>query len=365
MRAALLPLLAILLVSCGGGAPAQDGKGHQPADQQPARAVKITTATSALRDLEQTQRVLGRILDPRSVTVAAEVPGRVAQVTVETGRRVKKGELLARLDATDLAAARSSAEADLARARAEAAAQTRLTRRYRKLARERFVSATMLDQAEARLIALRKAVEAAKARLTQARHNLARAEITAPVAGTVQRRWVAAGDYIGVGKPMFRLVTDGALTVALPIPETRGAAVRVGTPARLHLPGDDQVVAARVDELTPAVGAASNAFQARVRIAHPPEGWRPGGSVIAELVLAVHRRAVVVPEGCVVLRPAGEVVYLVRDGRVAERKVVTGVRRAGEVEITKGLAPGVTLAAVGAPFLTDGAQIRIVNSTQR
>ena len=358
MNRIILSLLIVMLASCGDKEATKEENVTNIKSQHAVRAVKITTAKSELRDVEVIEEALGRILDPAATTIAAEVPARIRKVMVDIGDKVAKGDVLAQLDTSDMQVAVSTAEANLARIKAQANAQERLVQRYRKLAEDKFVSTTMLDQAEAQLIALQKSVKAAKAQLRQAKNNLARTNIVAPVAGTVQRRWVAAGDYIGVGKPMFQLITNDQFVVSITIPETKIHSVKVGLPVRMHLPGSDQVVFASIDDLTPMIGSASNAFEARVRI-NNPGNWRPGGSVIAELIIATHKQAVVVPEECVVLRPAGEVVYVVKGEKVEARSIHTGVRREGYVEITDGLSAGVTLAATGASFLSDGASVQV------
>jgi len=124
------------------------------------------------------------------------------------------------------------------------------------------------------------------------------------------------------------------------------------------LPASNQVISALIDDVSPMIGSASNAFEARVKI-NNPGNWRPGGSVIAELIIATHKQAVVVPEECVVLRPAGEVVYVVNGDKVEARSIHSGVRKDGYVEITDGLRAGITLAATGASFLSDGASIQV------
>ncbi|WP_038247081.1 efflux RND transporter periplasmic adaptor subunit [Ghiorsea bivora] len=358
MNRIVLLLLVVMLASCGDGELAKDGKETDIKSQHAVRSVKITTVKSELRNVEVIEQALGRILDPATTTIAAEVPARVRKVKVDVGDKVAKGDVLAQLDTSDMQVAVSTAAANLARNKAQANAQERLVQRYRKLAEDKFISTTMLDQAEAQLIALQKSVKAAKAQLRQAKNNLARTDIVAPVTGTIQKRWVAAGDYIGVGKPMFQLVTNDQFIISITVPETKIHSVKVGIPVRMHLPGSDQIISASINDLTPMIGSSSNAFEARVRI-NNPGNWRPGGSVIAELIIATHKQAVVVPEECVVLRPAGEVVYVLKGEKVEVHSIQTGVRRNGYVEITDGLSAGVTLAATGAAFLSDGASVQV------
>jgi len=358
MNRIILLLLVVILVSCGDGESPKDGKATDIKSQHAVRSVKITTVKSELRDVEVIEEALGRVLDPAATTIAAEVPARVRKVMVDIGGKVAKGDVLAQLDTSDMQVAVSTTEANLARNKAQANAQERLVQRYRKLAEDKFISTTMLDQAEAQWIALQKSVKAAKAQLKKAKNNLARTNIIAPIAGIIQKRWVAAGDYIGVGKPMFQLVTNDQFVISITIPETRIHSVKAGIPVRMHLPGSDQVISGPIHDLTPMIGSTSNAFEARVNI-NNPGNWRPGGSVIVELIIAIHKQAVVVPEECVVLRPAGEVVYILQGERVEARSIHTGVRREGYVEITHGLHAGVTLAATGAPFLSNGASVQV------
>lgn len=356
-------LFAASLMACSSAeSPSDESPSNNKRAATPAvsavRAVKITTAISQTRSVAVIEQALGRVLDPASSTIAAEVAARVQTVRVDVGDRVAAGDLLATLDGSDMQVAVTTAEADLARNRAQSQAQKRLVARYRKLAKDHFISTTMLDQGEAQLVALQKSVKAATAQLKQARNNLKRTHIVAPVAGIIQQRLVAKGDYIAIGKPMFQLVSEQQFIVSITIPETKIHAIRVGLPVRMHLPNSDQIIAAVIDDITPMIGSASNAFQARIKIRNPGD-WHPGGSVVAELITATHQQAVVVPEECVVLRPAGEVVYLLKGNKVAVRTVRTGVQRDGYIEITRGLQAGVTLAATGAAFLTDGATVQI------
>jgi RND family efflux transporter MFP subunit len=359
----ILLLLAFLLASCGNEELPEENKITDVKSHQATRSVKITTAISELRDVDVIEEALGRVLDPATTTISSEVPARVREVLFDIGDQVRKGDTLAKLDRSDMQVAVSTAEANLARYIAQAKAQDRLVHRYRRLAEDKFVSTTMLDQAETQLVAFQKSVKAAKAQLRQAKNNLARTGIIAPVAGTIQKRFIAAGDYIGVGKPMFQLVTDNQFVISITIPETRIHSVKAGLPVRMHLPDRDQIISAFIDDLTPMIGAATNAFEARVKIRNPGN-WRPGGTVISELIIATHKQAVVVPEECVVLRPAGEVVYVVKGEKVESRSIRTGVHRDGYIEITDGLESGVTLAATGASFLSDGASIQVQGVVQ-
>jgi hypothetical protein len=88
-------------------------------------------------------------------------------------------------------------------------------------------------------------------------------------------------------------------------------------------------------------------------------GLRPGGTVNAAVVVAKREDAILVPEQSVVLRPAGKIVYVIADGKAVQHVVEVGAKRAGMVEIVKGLPAGATVALDGAGFLTHNAAVTV------
>ncbi|MDQ7004292.1 MAG: efflux RND transporter periplasmic adaptor subunit [Ghiorsea sp.] len=358
MKHIIIVLLALGLVSCSGDEKNTNADMAAADSTRHVRSVKITTVKSDMRDVNVIEEALGRILDPANTTISAEVPARVKIVYADVGDKVAKGAVLATLDALDMQVAVSTAEANLARQQAQFDAQDKLVERYRTLSNDKFVSTTVLEQAEAQLVSLQKAVNAAKAQLKQAKNNLSKTRVIAPVAGTVQKRFVAEGDYLGVGKPLFQLVTSEDFMALMTIPETKMSTITAGLPVRMHLPNSTQIIEGHIDDLAPMIGSASNGFEARIKFKNPG-GWRAGGSVIVDIIVATHKQAVVVPEACVVLRPAGEVVYVIQDGKAKAQHVTTGVRRDGYIEIIQGLEANVLLAETGASFLSDGAVVSI------
>ncbi|PIP03724.1 MAG: efflux RND transporter periplasmic adaptor subunit [Zetaproteobacteria bacterium CG12_big_fil_rev_8_21_14_0_65_54_13] len=359
MNALPLLLMAALLLSGCGDEKSNESSGEQQVVHP--RTVKITTAVSSARDLEIRESALGRIIDPVATTIGAEVPGRVISVQVQAGEAVARGQLLAVLDDSDTKAAVATTEAEVRRLQSEQQAQQNLVARYRSMIDKHYISPTLLEQAEAQLDVLQQREQAAQATLIQARNNLQRTRITAPVAGHIEQRMVAAGDYIGLGKPLFKVAAAQRLTVSIPLPETRAAHIQKGQTVRLRLPSGGQIVTATITDLTPMVGS-SNAFEVRVDLEDNPGQWRPGGSVSAEIVTATHSGAVVVPEECIVLRPSGTVVYRIEDGKAQAVSVITGVHLQGFVEVSSGLDAGVVVAADGAGYLSDGAVVAVHNS---
>ena len=282
----------------------------------------------------------------------------------DVGEAVKAGQTLAVLDTQDLANSRSMSQAEVQRIQALLANQQRVTDRNRELSKQNFISPTRLDESQSQLTALREQLASAQAQLANANRNLTRGNIVAPVSGRVEQRMVSTGDYVSVGKPMFQLATAEKLRVRLSFPETVANQIKRGLPARLTTPtAVDHVVQGQVEEIRPMVGASNRAFEVIIEIANPG-GWKPGASVNGAIVIAEHPHAVVVPETSVVLRPAGKVVYVIKDGHAAQRVVQTGADQDGLLEITSGLAAGEIVAVDGAGFLTDKAAVKVQGNTK-
>lgn len=338
---------SILIPCLLGAALLLPGCAKKPEEQKkagpPAAIITVTQAQSrAMQVLEQS---VGEADSSTAPKVGAEVAGRIIKVYVEIGAPVKKGQLLAEIDATDFSA-------DEKRLEAQATSQRKLTERYRELARKGFISPSLLEGYEAQDVAAREQyIRAAK--------NLSRTRIVSPVDGRVDNRLVSVGDWIELGKPVFQLSTSETLRIRLPFPETAAQRIKVGQVVNLSTPtAPDAAVTGKIEQVRPMVGSTNRAFDAVVEVKNPG-GWKPGASVNGAVVVEEHAKAVSVPEVSVVLRPAGKVVYVIENGKAVQHVVTTGVTQNGQVEILQGIRSGETVAADGAGFLTDKAAVSV------
>jgi RND family efflux transporter MFP subunit len=153
----------------------------------------------------------------------------------------------------------------------------------------------------------------------------------------------------------------------MPFPETVGNLLQTGQVLQLESPvAPGLVVEAVVDEIRPQVSAMSHSLMVTSNITNPGP-WRPQATVEGWLVVEIRHDAVVVPSASVVKRPAGEVVYLLdsqQNGEVRQVVVRTGVRRDGWTEILEGLRRGDVVVVEGAPYLTDGAGVSVLENSQ-
>jgi membrane fusion protein, multidrug efflux system len=346
----LLGLLAVLTAACGDA-------GDQ-ADRAPPRATTISVVPAQIRSIEVTERTVGHIVSRTAPVLTAEVNGRVTEVRVDAGDAVEAGQVLLRLDPEPYEFAVATARAEVARIDAMLRNSRRELSRLEGLLRDGAVHRSAYDAVETEVQALEAQLEGVRTQVQLAQRNLDLTRLRAPVAGSIDQRFVSVGDFVAMGGALFRLVSDDLLRIRLPFPETLADQLSVGQVVRMQRPGA-QVSAAEgtISELRPTLAEGSRTLEAMVNVANPG-GWRPGGSVAATVVVDA-RPSVVVPVRSVVHRPAGEVVYVVENGSVTARVVAVGWRGSELLEILAGLEAGELIAADGAGFLSDGAPVRI------
>lgn len=347
---ALATLVAASLAACS--------KQEEAAPAGPRPTLISATAAETQR-VQRVEHSIGQVESKAAPRVAAEVDGRVVAVLVDVGQRVAEGDVLARLDDKDFRLRRDAAQADVRRLTALASTQARQVERLRDMVQDNFISASVLEDGEAQLKALQEQLKGTQAQLAVAQRNLERSVVRAPVSGQVEQRGIDVGDYVQAGTPVFQLATRDLLRVLIPFPETLAAELRPGLAVELISPtAPDSVVPGTVSEILPMIGSASRAVQLVVEVQNPGD-WQPGSSINARLILAEYPDAVVVPETSVVRRPAGEVVYVVKDGKAEQRVVRSGIRREGRVQILEGVAAGETVAVDGAGYLTDQTPVAV------
>ena len=369
----VVAVLAVVLAVVGlgsflvaDGRTAKEGAKKSGKGAASARAVLISATEVQPRTLEIYEDVVGsleNIVDPK---IAAEVAGRVTQVLGFTGKRVKKGELLAEIDAQDFEIQSRADRAEIGRLSTLLEQQERVVARQQKLVGQGFISQSAVDDAIAQRDALREQLRAARARAEATGRSLTKSRVLAPNDGEIETQVVAPGDYVKLGDPLFTLVGMSRLRAHLLFPESAATRIRPGLTVRLESPAaPGKLVEAKIEDIKPTVNAGNRALDAIVRFDAQDRAFRGGGSVNARVVIGVRRNALMVPEQAVVLRPAGKVVYVVDNQRVRQRVVETGLKQDGLQEIVKGVEPSELIATDGAGFLSDGAAVTLATTKDR
>lgn len=319
----------------------------------------ITVVKAEARRLPIVQEAIGWLESRNAPVVSAEVAGKVTRIMLDAGGHVTAGQLMAVIDPTDFVIAKKSATAEVGRLNALIVNQQALVDRYAKLVDENFISKITMDAAVSQLDALKEQMEAARAQLSAAERRLEKTRITAPIGGQVEQRMVSVGSFVDVGRPVFQVTSSGELKALLPFPETVADQIRAGLKVFVSTPASpDKPVEGVIGETRPMVGAGNRSLVAIVDLRNPG-GWKAGASVTGSVIIREIDGAVVVPSECVVKRPAGDVVYVIQNGRARQRVVKTAGRMNEMTHVAEGLSAGETVALDGAAYLTDKAAVAV------
>lgn len=328
------------------------------------KATKVSVVKVQAQAVEVTEESVGSlesIIDP---TVAAEISARVVKVLVHPGQVVKKGQLIAVLDATDFGIQRQEAQSEVARIQALIANQHKIVDRNRALVDKNFISKNALEDASTQLDALQQQLLGAKSRVAGISHSGAKNQVIAPTDGTVVTQIVSNGDYVKIGDPVVKIINNRLLRAHLPFPESVAAKLKPGLSVKITTPTSEQVVETTIREMKPQIDATNRSVDVTADIQGQID-WQPGASINGKVILGSRPSALMVPEESVVLRPAGEVVYQVvkkEDKSIAKQTIVkTGVNENGMIEVLQGLSGGETIVTDGAGFLTDGAPVKVTS----
>ncbi len=378
----IYPLIAVVGIVAASGAAwwyqAQPKKALQVADAPSASGAsgKAASASASPRvsgvEVARVERVslqddaqsVGTLRSRQSVMLRPEVAGRIKALGFRDGARVRKGQLLVQLDDT-------LQRAEVRQAQAQVSIAQATLKRNQELVAENFVAQRVLDESAAN-------VQVVQAQLTLAVARLSRMAIVAPFDGTVGIRNVSLGDYVKDGADLVNLEDISSLYVDFRLPERYQGKLRAQQGVALTLdalPG--RTFEARVEAIDPLLDANGRSVGVRAVLPNTLSDKRPGMFARVTVLFSVNANALVVPEEAVV--PQGERQFVIKvvapsalpeltaklppDTQwVSQRQEVTlGVRRAGQVEITNGLAQGQSVVVAGQQRLQrDGTPVRIV-----
>ena len=320
-----------------------------------------------LRDVVIASGMIGAV---EQVQVAPLVEGQpIEELLADLGDQVVAGQVLARLSTSSLSlqkaqlsAALAAARAAVPQAQAQADEANRVAARSQTLLAQGTYSQANADKANAAATVATQALEAARANLALVEAQLAnvdlmlaRTEVKAPVAGEITARTAQIGTIASAAQPMFTMIRDNALDLRADVAEGDVLRLTPGQPVTLHLAGDSGTRKGTVRLVEPSIDLATRMGRVRITI-DEASGVRPGMYAMAE-VLVAERTAPAAPITALGISPEGPTALKVTGDTADLVPVTTGIRDAGWVEITQGLAPGDLIVAKAGAFVRDGDRI--------
>ena len=359
IRFFIIVIFSTLIIACGTKDGASD---KSEADKKSAKPTLVTVTQVKNQAVETNEEAIGTLEGLTNPTLSAEVAARVVKIHVNTGEAVKQGQLIATLDASDFGMQRNEAQAEVARIEALLSNQVKTVERNQALVNRKFISQNAVDNDVAQQNVLKEQLVGAKARVGSINHSSSKTKIYAPASGNVEKKLVDDGEFLKVGDPIVMIVSKQHLRAHLPFPEYIAAKLKPGLEVRLTSPTSETIVKSTIHDLKPMIVEGSRTVDVIADILGSPD-WQPGASVTGTVVLGEQAAAMMVPEQSVVLRPAGEVVYVVRNNKAYQAVVKTGSHQNGLVELLSGVNANDTIVVDGAGFLTDDTAIKIADAS--
>jgi len=342
-RSIIIAALVLLAASCGRKAPETE----QEARVKMTNVEIFTVSPVTFEDYI----ALPVVVTPyRQVNLGLTNGGRVTEIRVDKGDRVRKGQVLLETDDVILEANLHNAEATLDYQKSEFA-------RSEKLLGEGSITQAAFDGAKLMLAQAESAFRIAKKQLDEA-------VLTAPFDGTVTMRNVEVGDLLGPGSPAFRIIDLSRVKIQAGIPEKYISDFSTGNSVAVEfdaIPG--RRFEGTIDFISPEANTEVRTFLAEIVVRNRDGIIKPGIMGDARLLRKVHENAVMVPINAVIETQEGRSLYVAGSGDTAEKRtVVIGGANDTMFMITDGVRAGDRVVTKGQHDLVDGESLNITGT---
>ena len=348
-RFVLLAMIVLIVVLAMGimkkhDSIAADNAAGFSIEQPPVNAVVYPLTLSTIRDKIN---LPGSIEPWSTLELTAKVSGAIAEVLAEEGDEVKAGDVLARIEEDDyrIALQRAEAQYNLAKANFE---------RDKAVFSKGVIPVAELQSKETHLLT-------AKADLDNARLQLSRCTIIAPIDGVVRRLDAKVGLFLSVADPVGQLLQIDKVKAVVGIPESDIAAVRPIDEIDVSLQAlDNQVVTGIKHFLSPSPDSTARLYKMELKLDNTSRAILPGMFVRADVVKRSVSNAIAIPFYSVISRNDEQFVFVEENGVARKREVKLGIMENWMVEVTSGLTAMDRLVIEGHRDMEPGREIKVV-----
>lgn len=308
-------------------------------------ALPFPTTKVAYQNTDKTYSTEATVEAVRQSTVSAQVAGRITAINFDVGDSVKAGQVIVRIDPSELAQAEAGSRAQVAQAEAQLANAKANYDRQVQLFQQKFISQAALDRATAEYRAAQASAQAARAGAGQTATVRSYTTLTAPFSGVVMARHVEVGEMASPGKPLMTGFDPSDLRVVANIPQYKLAEVQRATKVSVEIPSLNKWIDAKGITVLPSADTATHTVKVRIDLPENLNSVIPG--IYARAYFATGQtRKLVIPASAIIKRSEVTGVYVINEKKRASlRQIRLGERTVrGEVEVLAGLNPGDVIA---------------------
>jgi RND family efflux transporter MFP subunit len=394
----------VLLLAGGTWAVLQMNRSPHSPETTTNQAIAVSTMTLKSQSITNTLELSGSIRPVEQATLSTRVMGRITALSLESGDRFRKGDVLASIDVMDINAQTGQAQLGVAQAQAEvfrsqaslnqlesqkleAQSALRLAQvtqsRMSRLQAEGAVSQSVLDdantaleQARARVAQSEAGIRQSQAAIDQTQAAVSRAELSvissdisasygtiiAPFDGVVVQKMAYEGEMAAPGTPLLKVENPNKLELEISVPEENLRLVRVGQSVKVQFDAVNQTINGTIQQIVPAANAQSRSFLVKIPLNNSSKLISGMFGRIA-LPLGANRETLLVPTKALIQRGQLQGVYVVEsteDKAIAVlRWVKTGKPQNEQIEIVSGLKTGDRIITSNIVQLSDGQPVAV------
>ncbi len=361
MRKRMLIMLAIVItfVAILGGFKFSQIKASMAQGGWTPPPEAVTTAVVKQENWDTTLNAIGSVEAVQGVTVSADLPGIIESIAFESGRHVRKGDVLVRLDTKQERAQLAAAQAQLELKQLE-------LERKRGLREKDVIPQAMYDQIAAEH-------KQAMAAVGEIRASIDRKTIRAPFSGVLGIRQVNVGQYVSGGSPIVSLQALQPVYVHFNVPQQEVGRLRNAREVRVSSDGFEGTEVGRVTAVETMIDEATRNVRVQAVFDNRSGKLRPGMYVEAQLARGANTPVLAVPASAISYAPFGDSVFIVEQRKGKDGKSYLGVRqqfvklgpaRGDMVAVLSGLKPGEEVVSSGVFKLRPDAAVQVNNKVQ-
>jgi RND family efflux transporter MFP subunit len=335
-------------------------KGEAAVEEAVVRPVKVAAVAAAPNGRTLTY---SGVVRPRiESAIGFRVGGKIVERAVNVGDRAEVGQLIARLDDTDLKLAENSAVAAVASARTRRDVTLANFERAKPLLPQGFISRAAYDARRNEFDTAASAFDTAEAQLRQARNAVDYAALKADKAGIVTAVTGEPGQVVSPGQAVVTIAEAGEVEIAISVPEQDAGRIGVGQRASIALwAGPRAETEGRIREIAGQADAASRTYAVRVAVRNPPQAMRLGMTAAVAIRIEEGAAALLVPLTALAEADGNPVVFVVDPEMKTVRRTPVAIAGTADegVRIAGGLNAGDLVVTAGVQFLRDGMRVRL------
>ncbi|MGB4811369.1 MAG: efflux RND transporter periplasmic adaptor subunit [Methylophilaceae bacterium] len=347
MKKINLMLLCVLLQAC-------EKPAEPPPPPRPA-LVQIVGTANAINNMV----LVGEVKSRYETNLAFRISGKIIERKVEVGSLVKKGQVIARLDASDTTLSSAASLAAVRAAEANRALAQSDVQRQRLLVDKKFISQSSLDKFEAQLKTADAQLNQAKAQAAESNNQTRYTALVADRDGAIKQIQAEPGQVVMAGQIIAQLVDTNNIEVLVAVPESRMTHLKVGDAVAIKLWVDrEKTYTGKVREIAPAANSATRAFDVRISVTDADAAFKLGMTAGVAFGNSVANEIIIPAAALTQVNGITSVWVISKEGVANPRAVTAGQYTEAGVVIKSGLQVGEMIAIAGVHTLIKAEKVR-------